>query len=667
MSEGPIPATDRTPITPPLRLSTTAWLIGIGFALAAALTGPLTLIGQPVLPGRVEADTLTVAGSTLLQLIAQLAALGTTGLLISASVLEHASPRSSGPRRLSAIGSDRVGLAGRVATGWALSATVLVPFNAAATGGVPVGYFFARPGDYLASSQTAQAWLLTAVLALVLSLACRLATSWTGALVSAIVATFAWLPSVVTAQVSVGAGHDLATDAAIIFTLAFVAWTGITVAASAGRGETAWSAALQRRVRLVGGVAMIIAVPARLFIARFELAGQAPWQSPYGWLLITTGLFGLILAVRWFRQTRPARAEDKRLSFAPDLVGIMIIIGLQVAMAHAVPPRFWLAQTPQQNYLGFDVPTAPTVATLLLPGRPNLLFATLAIGAISLYVYGFARLRRRGDAWPVARLITWLLGWSIVLIISTTQLWTSSSVLFSWHMLVHMITNMLVPVLIVLSGPITLALRAVRSARPGELLTVRDGVEAGLAWPGLRFLMHPAFVWLIFIGSFYALYFSPLFGNAMRYHWAHQLMMAHFLIVGSLFYGLVAGIDRPPRPLPHVAKLGFAFAAMPFHAFFAVGVLSSTIPIGQVFYDALDLAWDPDLLVQQDMGGEIAWATGELPLLIVIIALLFQWLRQDQRVARRTDRATDAGTDDSFDAYNAMLDELAHRDKNTRP
>jgi putative copper resistance protein D len=140
-------------------------------------------------------------------------------------------------------------------------------------------------------------------------------------------------------------------------------------------------------------------------------------------------------------------------------------------------------------------------------------------------------------------------------------------------------------------------------------------------------------------------------------------MAVHFLITGYLFYWLVIGVDRAPRPLPHIAKLGYVFAAMPFHAFFAVAVLSGGAIIGQNFYVSLDLHWLTDLAAQQRAGGQVTWATGEIPLFIVIIALVGQWFNQDQREARRKDRAADAGLDDSLDAYNEMLAALAARDR----
>jgi putative copper resistance protein D len=84
--------------------------------------------------------------------------------------------------------------------------------------------------------------------------------------------------------------------------------------------------------------------------------------------------------------------------------------------------------------------------------------------------------------------------------------------------------------------------------------------------------------------------------------------------------------------------------------------------IGQEFYQRLALRWNTDLLSDQRLGGGIAWAAGELPLLIVLVALLVQWARADDREARRQDRRADAEGDDSdHAAYNAMLKNLSDK------
>lgn len=622
----------------------------VGVAVAAAWQST-----QTSLPGRVEADVVTIAMGALLGFVASVSALVTLARLVQVVGFGRRPAREAG-HRLSAEQLDVLTSASRWSLNWAVAALAAVPFTAAISTGVPVAYFLYSPGDFLSSNQSAQAWLLTAVIAFLVAVLTRFIGSWPSAALLAGLVAFAGLPPVLTNQVSVGAGHDLATDAATIFTLACSAWFAITWAAGeTWRTTTSTDGDVVARYRLVAGVALLFSLAARVGIAAFELADELPWQSGYGMVLVGLLALLVVLAVLWLVRLRTL------ITPRWDPVLMIFVLGAQAALTAMIPPRYWWPQSAQENYLGFDVPNPPQIAEMLLPGRPNLLFAAAAIAAILLYGWGFLRLRRRGDHWPAYRMVTWTLAWLIVLVVTTSRVWMYSSAMFSWHMAVHMTFNMLVPVLIVLSGPITLLQRAGRVSRPGEPYRIRDAVNAFLQLRPTRVITHPLVVWVIFIGSFYALYFSGLFDTAMKYHWAHQLMTLHFLIIGCLFYGLAVGVDAPPRPIPHVAKLGFVFAAMPFHAFFAVAVLSGGSIIGENFYSSLDLAWPHDLAADQQVGGQIAWATGELPLLIIIVALVAQWFRSDQREARRRERKV-PGRDDELDAYNTMLAELAKRE-----
>ena len=71
------------------------------------------------------------------------------------------------------------------------------------------------------------------------------------------------------------------------------------------------------------------------------------------------------------------------------------------------------------------------------------------------------------------------------------------------------------------------------------------------------------------------------------------------------------------------------FASLPLHAFFGVVLMSTNTVLGESFYKSLQLYWHTDLLGDQRLGGGIAWAAGEIPLVVVMIALLVQWTRSD--------------------------------------
>jgi putative copper resistance protein D len=141
----------------------------------------------------------------------------------------------------------------------------------------------------------------------------------------------------------------------------------------------------------------------------------------------------------------------------------------------------------------------------------------------------------------------------------------------------------------------------------------------------------------------------------MREHWAHELMHVHFVLVGYLFYESLIGTDPIPYRANYPMRMVALFASLAFHAFFAVALISSDAVIASSYYETLNRPWWPDLLEDQTSGASFAWAFGELPGLLVLIVLLFQWSRHDDRQARREDRQADRNNNADLEAYNRML------------
>jgi cytochrome c oxidase assembly factor CtaG len=237
------------------------------------------------------------------------------------------------------------------------------------------------------------------------------------------------------------------------------------------------------------------------------------------------------------------------------------------------------------------------------------------------------------------------------------------SAMFSVHMGEHMALNMFIPVLLVLGGPVTLALRVLTPAGDAQ----PPGPREWLLWlvhsKVTAFLAHPVTAFVLFVASLYIVYFTPLFNTLVRYHWGHELMSLHFLLAGYLFFWGIVGIDPGPRKLPFLGRLGLLFAVMPFHAFFGIATMTMPSIIGGQFYRDINLPWLSSLGTDQHLGGAIAWGSSELPVVLVVVALVAQWAREDRRAASRSDRHADSDyADDELDAYNAMLRELSrHR------
>ncbi|WP_333771274.1 cytochrome c oxidase assembly protein [Streptomyces sp. IBSBF 2435] len=278
---------------------------------------------------------------------------------------------------------------------------------------------------------------------------------------------------------------------------------------------------------------------------------------------------------------------------------------------------------------------------------------------LALYGYAVLRLRRRGDRWPVGRTAAFAVGVLTIGVTMCTRLNDYGMVMFSVHMVQHMILSMLSPILLLLGAPVTLALRALPTAGRGRT-GPRELLVKLLHSRYLRIITHPAFTIPLFIASLYGLYFSPLFDFLMRSEAGHIAMMVHFLAVGLLFFWPIMGIDPGPHRPGYVMRMLELFAGMPFHAFFGIAVMMASEPLVSTFkHPAASLGIDP--LNDQTSAGGIAWAFSEIPSVIVLVALLFQWYTSEQRQARRQDRAADRDGDAELVAYNAYLASLEAR------
>lgn len=655
--------------------STTAWVLL--FALLLAVAGLIvicvTVVGGASLYTELDRGVpgeLTSVTSACLNLIVTVASTICVGGLFYAAFLRA----HTGRDRLYVDNARDLGVVRVSSAIWAISAVALIAVDAADSNGQPLAKLL-QPGalGYLFQASYAPgAWLVAAAAACLVFTAAVFVQRWQATVFLLGAALIGVLAPVVVGQVLVGPNHDFGSDATFLGLPALTIFIGSTVVLiSRLRSAATVSDTSLRRYFATSSVCLVIAFCALAVVAIFETAGTGLLSTPTGVMfaielavLLALGLL-LTYAKRRYRHRGDARTAswsgNGRVIGIACLALMAVYLGVSVAMSRVPPPVFFVPTSISELFFGYNVNSAPTWLTVIVDWRINLLFFVPMVTAMVLYTVGVVRLRRRGDRWPVGRTVAWMLGALVVILTTSSALGPYASASFSAHMAFHMALNMLGPLLLVMGGPITLALRATTGHNATYPAGPHEWINAMLHWSVTKKLYNPLLVFVEFIGSYYLIYFTGIFDWAMRYHWAHQLMNVHFLIVGYLFYSLVVGVDRPPRPLPYIGKLALVLAAMPFHAFFGVIVFTSTTIIGGEFYKYIAIPWMHDLHQDQVLGGGIAWAAGELPLIVVVIALITQWTKQDQREARQLDRHIDQGLDDSYDVYNEMLAQLATR------
>jgi len=346
---------------------------------------------------------------------------------------------------------------------------------------------------------------------------------------------------------------------------------------------------------------------------------------------------------------------------ALELSLVVVAFGIGVALALSDYPRVEsLLPTFGESLLGYPYPPPPTASTLFFGFLFEPVFFVGGMLLAALYIMGVMRLRARGDKWPIMRTISWLAGISVMIWTTNAGIALYSQVSIGLHMVQHMTMALMAPIFLVLGGPFTLALRALRPST-GTQRGPREWIIWGLHSPIARIVTNPFFVFAFFSLSIFVLYFTPLLSFLMGSHIGHVSMQAHFIASGYLFAWIIVGVDPVPKPLPYSARFAVVLLALGVHSFFAVIVMMSSEPLAPEWYGIVRPDWVTDPVADTVFGGQVAWGVTEVPMLFLIILLTVQWMRRDSRDARRHDRQAARDGDAELNAYNAYLEKLNTR------
>ncbi len=276
-------------------------------------------------------------------------------------------------------------------------------------------------------------------------------------------------------------------------------------------------------------------------------------------------------------------------------------------------------------------------ASLVTQSRPELLPVLLVLVPAGLYLLGVRRLSARGDRWPPGRTLSFLLGGLGTIAFATMSgLAAYDASLFAAHMVQHMLLSMVATVFLALGAPLTLALRTLPVRQRRRLMAVLHSRVAVV-------LSHPLLPWLLFVTSPFALYFTGWYAATLDNRLLHELLHVHFLVVGSLFFWPLLGVDPVPGRSSHPFRMLLVAATLPFHAFLGVAIMSVE-PDGRGLIASehyLGLHTLDEAVFQQQLGGGLLWSSGDLVGLLFLGVLLTQWMRASEREARREDRRLD--------------------------
>ena len=613
-----------------------------------------------------EPGALVRYGLPAARAVHDLAAALTIGLLVTAAffVVPEQGSRSgrlSGARRATAKAAVAAGLT------WLVAGVVVLLLTAADVAGVGPG----APGfGGLVVSFVSQVELGRAlgasilVVAVVVNLA-MLATTVVTVAWAAALSLLALLPLALAGHSAGTSNHANSVDSLALHLLGVCLWVGGLAALllTGGRLGTQLPV-VARRYSTLAGWCFVVVAASGLLNAALRIGDLSNLATTYGLLVVGKAVALALLGVAGFlhrrvtlRQVSSGGRWFARLA-AVELVVMSATMGLAVALSRSAPPLPETGGDPVEALLGYPVPAPVTAVRYLTAFQPEALWLAVAAVMIALYAGGVVKMVRRGDQWPVLRTVSWVVGCLTLVFVTSGGPGVYGRMHFSTHMLQHMSLMVVVPLLLVLGAPITLAMRTLAartdgSFGPRELLL--QLVHARV----LRVLGHPLVATALFTGSLVVFYYSPLFELAMVTHTGHVLMTAHFLLSGYLFVWSLVGLDPGPARPPYPFRLVLLLMTLGVHAFFGISLMSSGTLLAPEWWHSLGQNDDAALLQDQQDGGAIAWGAGDIPSLLLGLALLVSWVRSDAQESKRKDRQADRDGDAELRAYNERLNALA--------
>jgi putative copper resistance protein D len=543
--------------------------------------------------------------------------------------------------------------------------------------GIPLSFdsqFGTGLGSFLASVSLGQAWLQTTVICAAVTVLCFAVRNVTAVVFVAGLALLSLLPMAQQGHAAGTAGHDQAITALGLHLIFAAIWVGglLTIVLIRRTLEPDRLITVLGRYSTLAIVCFVVVAFSGYISAELRIGTFDKLLTAYGILVLikvaalgSLGVFGLLQ--RRYLISR-LRAGGGRGVFwwlvGAELAFMGIASGVAAALARTATPvdqALGSAPSPAEILTGEPLPPPADFARFVLSWNVDPLWLIGCAFAVFFYVAGVLRLRARGDRWPIGRTIAWIAGILVLAYITSGGVNVYEKYLFSSHMLAHMTLTMLVPLLLVPGAPVTLALRAVRKRTDGSR-GPREWIMLAVHSWFARILANPIVAAVLFAGSLWAFYYTPLFRWATVDHIGHEWMVTHFVVVGYLFVQSLIGIDPVPYRLPYPFRLVLLLGTMAFHAFFGLSIMTSSSLLLADWFGAMGRTWGQTPIADQQTGGGIAWSIGEIPTLALAIIVAVQWSRSDERETKRRDRNADRTGEAELNAYNEALARMASTD-----
>lgn len=280
--------------------------------------------------------------------------------------------------------------------------------------------------------------------------------------------------------------------------------------------------------------------------------------------------------------------------------------------------------------------------------------------------------RSPGERWPLARTLSFFAGIAVLAYATNGAVAVYDQVLFTAHMIGHLLLIMLGPALLVAGRPLRLAMMSARPSHRARLERIATGHV-------VTFLTNPVIAVASYAIVVVGTHLTSLMDVIMRNTWAGQLEKVAYVVVGVQLFVILVGDEPIHWRLSSPVRWLILVIGMAVDTFTGIVLMQGRGAIDMLAVPGVHV----NALSDTQTGGALMWFGGDGIMAAVMIALVFGWIRgiEDRtpdesgwlEQARRTTFHEQTGADapDSLaatfdeddaarDSYNAWLQRLEH-------
>lgn len=424
--------------------------------------------------------------------------------------------------------------------------TFLSSFNPEVSLGPAFGQQFGR---FLLETELGRVWLITTVMAAVITVISYAFRGWGATLVLVVLSLTSLVPMATQGHSGSLANHDAAVMALVLHITSAAVWMGGLIALAYLRPNLREHRlrVIVERYSTIALVAFVIVTASGVARTIASVRGWSDLASGYGVVLmlkvVALTLLGLVGVAhrRWFIR----RSVGERAPFW-TFVGVEFAImgvasGAAAALARTPAPADTTAPvltTPAEILTEAPLPPELTLARWFAGNDVNVLWLLIAAFGIFFYLAGVRRLRQRGGEWQASRTSAWVLGMVLLAWANGGAVAVYAEYLHSIDAVGRVLLLLVVPFFLVLGAPWQLAMTTITSRTDGSR-GVREWLQAAAGSSVIRFIARPVATVCAFALVLWSTSATGVLRSTLADPLLHELRVAGLLFVGSLLFSLL--------------------------------------------------------------------------------------------------------------------------------